>query len=676
MKNAARLLALSFLFLSRSGSAGAGAGDSSSAFHPTFPLLDARGANVLDSSGPVSATRTCGACHDALFIETHGAHAGARPGSEAERGTNRPARPWDEGSDFLGRWNPITYRMHTPGADEPIDLSLPDWIRMYGRRHVGGGPAFRDRNGALLEERPSAGPNDPEASWSDPNSNRREPWDWRASGGVEMNCLLCHLADPDNESRAASLERGEFRWATTATLARTGLVTRSSDGWRWNRAGFDRDGKANPERMRVQDPADANCGFCHGLVHGDPDVPLLLHGCSPEYWSTLTTGQIVSGQRLSDSGLNLDGKQGLTRSWDVHAERVVRCVDCHHSANNPIHGAVKGGPTPAHLRFDARRLSMGEYLELPSHELARTYSSDDGVGSACASCHDPEATHGWLPYWRRHIEVLSCNACHAPRLYAPARRVIDWTVLTPERKPRTACRGVESEADDPLSLVRGFEPVLLPRETGEGRRVLYPYNLVASFYWLAGEPGRPVALDRLAAAYFDANGYRAEVLAALDRDSDGSLSDRELVLDDDAKVATVRDLLVASGVMDPRIGSDVEPFPISHAITTAEWSTKECRSCHGEGSRLAEPVLLAEIAPGGVLPAFVSGGDVRPAGEIVRGEDGSVLFVPETEEMSVYVLGHDRSRLANRIGILGMRPVLLRIIAHGGLRTRTATSSQ
>ncbi len=39
-----------------------------SPLHPVFPLLDASGANVVDSGAPISTLMTCGSCHDANFI--------------------------------------------------------------------------------------------------------------------------------------------------------------------------------------------------------------------------------------------------------------------------------------------------------------------------------------------------------------------------------------------------------------------------------------------------------------------------------------------------------------------------------------------------------------------------------------------------------------------------------
>jgi hypothetical protein len=65
--------------------------------HPTFPLLDAAGDNVLASGAPVSTMETCGACHDTAFIAGHSFHADAglsqvgAGGESAMPGTPAPA---------------------------------------------------------------------------------------------------------------------------------------------------------------------------------------------------------------------------------------------------------------------------------------------------------------------------------------------------------------------------------------------------------------------------------------------------------------------------------------------------------------------------------------------------------------------------------------------------------
>ena len=36
--------------------------------HPTFPLLDAAGKNVVETGNPVSTMQTCGGCHDTAAV--------------------------------------------------------------------------------------------------------------------------------------------------------------------------------------------------------------------------------------------------------------------------------------------------------------------------------------------------------------------------------------------------------------------------------------------------------------------------------------------------------------------------------------------------------------------------------------------------------------------------------
>src|SRR5690606_3470290 len=156
-----------------------------SRLHPTFPLLDNNGANVLESGNPVSTMNTCGTCHDTEFIAGHSLHTDI--GFSSVEG---------EGVSWYGSWNPITYA--SPG------LTIDEWVKSVGGRHVGGGPA----DGA----------------------------------GVEMNCFLCHMDDADNDARITSLEAGQFTWASTATLNQTDIVQPEGDSWIYNESAFNSNG--------------------------------------------------------------------------------------------------------------------------------------------------------------------------------------------------------------------------------------------------------------------------------------------------------------------------------------------------------------------------------------------------------------------------------------------------
>src|SRR5574341_11238 len=128
---------------------------------------------------------------------------------------------------------------------------------------------------------------------------------------------------PNNDARLAAIQRGDFGWVSTATLVNTGIVERSSqgtNGYYYNPAAFDTDGELKSDFVTIQDPSNANCAQCHGIVHSDKS-PLTLTGCSLDNPQTSTTGQVISSQKISESGMNLADKSTLNRAWDIHTER-------------------------------------------------------------------------------------------------------------------------------------------------------------------------------------------------------------------------------------------------------------------------------------------------------------------------------------------------------------------
>ena len=60
---------------------------------------------------------------------------------------------------------------------------------------------------------------------------------------------------------------------------------------------------------------------------------------------TQREGAIVAPQRMADSFLNLEGKDGLASPWDVHAAKLVDCVACHYAPQRPdARGRQAGTP--------------------------------------------------------------------------------------------------------------------------------------------------------------------------------------------------------------------------------------------------------------------------------------------------------------------------------------------
>ncbi len=643
-----------------------------SPMHPVFALLDADGQNVLQSGRPLSTMQTCGQCHDTDYIAGHSFHADVGLSELTAPGGTDSGRPWDFGAGLFGKWNPLTYRYLSPAGDERLDLTTPEWLMTVGRRHVGGGPAVASREGQPLESLPPT-PGDPETSIVDPQSGQAAAWDWAESGTVEMNCFLCHLPRPDNAARVEALSSGRFAWADTATLAATGIVTDTSGTWQWNAQAFDSEGRLLPQYVTVRAPSNENCAQCHGVVHTDARQPLVLDGCDTANWNTATTGQVISPQKINAGGMNIAGKDALARSWDVHAERGLKCTECHFSLNNPAYAYERDDTRPAHLLFDPRRLDIGEYLQKPSHQFARGQSAQNTVAPAlrgtmrrCESCHDAANTHGWLPYVQKHLDALACESCHIPQMYAPAVQTYDWTVLRPDAAPQSACRGEEADG-----LIDGFQPLLMPRADVDGNTALAPYNLVTAWYWVydnaQGGP-RPVPLADLKAAWLEGGSYAPAVLAAFDADGDGALSEQELRLDTPEKQALIASRLEARGLKNPRIRGEVQPYSINHDVAWGEWALKDCVACHGRNSRLSQPMKLADYAPAGVQPDFVQDANTIVSGDIVCSADGALYYRPQPDESGLYLFGHSHVPWVDWFGALAVLGALAGVTVHGGLR--------
>lgn len=645
-----------------------------SPLHPGFPFLDEDSVNVLESGKPVSTMNTCGECHDTAFIADHSYHVSVGLNDLSSPGTTVTERPWDVSPGVFGSWNSIEYRYLSPQGDSRIDLTTVDWIRLYGLRHVGGGPAMYGSNGQLLSDLPY-NPDSLETNTLNPETGLLERWNWKESGVVEMNCFLCHTPDPNNNARAAALQSGAFQWANTATLLGSTVISPKGDVYNWNPDAFLDNQEIDPEVLKIQDPTNQNCGLCHGLVHDEVEDPLVTLGCSPERWSTITTGQIISPQKMADSGMNLANKETLDRSWDVHAERLLNCVDCHYSINNPLYYQESEVTKPDHLLFDPRRVEIGEYLEKPLHQFARGSSAQSNLAPelkytmrTCESCHAVDVTHAWLPYLDSHLEALSCESCHIPQLYSSANMVHDWTVLLPDGSPRTECRGTEGDETTMSTLLVGYQPVLIPSPDKDGVMKLAPHNLITTWFWIYGDPPRPVPLQTLQEAYYENGGYHPGITLRFDQNGDGELTKDEMVIDTSAKEDFIRDRLVLQGLSNPRISAEIQPYSVNHDVASADWALDDCTDCHGDQSRITQPIMLASAAPGEVLPGFVSGTGRTLTGEVAVDEDGAVYYYPGPATENLYVFGHTNLAWLDWIGLGLFGAVLLGVITHGGLR--------
>ncbi|MBN1450444.1 MAG: cytochrome b/b6 domain-containing protein [Anaerolineales bacterium] len=645
-----------------------------SPIHPGYAMLDADGANVLESGRAASTMQTCGQCHDTEFIASHSYHADLGLGDY-----ETSAETWNASDGVFGEFDPLTYRYLSAKGDERLDLTTPDWLKSYGWRVPGGGPAVYSRSGQpLVSLSPDA--KNPEASVYDRETGSFQAWDWSQSGVIEMNCFLCHMTTPNDEMRIDAIERGDFGWANTATLAGTGIVERSSsgNGLVWNPAAFDEKGELKEEFVQLRDPTNENCAACHGEIHEDPITPLTLDACNPTQTQTATTGQVIASQKVSESGLNLSDKASLNRAWDIHAERALKCTDCHYSLNNPAHALDEKAANPVHLTYDPRKLEIGEYLEKPDHNFARGVSAQFRIAPElkstmrrCESCHDTNKAHAnWLPYNDRHMQVVACETCHIPEMHAPAYSTVDWTVVRPDGDARTECRGIEG-ANPITDLVTGYQPVLMQRtDIQDGKKLLAPYNMVTAFFWIYEDAHgnlRPVRKMDLEAAYLSVGGYAPDVLSAFDESGDGVLADTELVLNTEAKQSLITGKLESLGLKNVRIYGQVQPYSINHNVVDSSFATRDCTTCHHSDSRVTAPILLAESAPTGVTPEFATGANVAATGSLFN-ENGSLYYNPVNEKDRTYIFGHNRVPWIDWLGAFLFLGTLAGVAGHGTVR--------
>jgi thiosulfate reductase cytochrome b subunit/mono/diheme cytochrome c family protein len=434
---------------------------------------------------------------------------------------------------------------------------------------------------------------------------------------------------------------------------------------------FEPDGMLKRQWLRIAKPPAANCGTCHGLTT-PPEGPVAIprdyriaayplgSQTSEHHLLSRTEGSIYSAQEVSESLLNLAGRENLHFPWDVHARKVLQCTDCHYAPNNPQRLSSQSNPA-ALLRGEPRREKLSEYVQKPDHRL---------LTANCQTCHDPLKGHDFLPYPARHFEMVACQSCHVPRQFGPAEQMVDATLLDESGSPLVVYRGIEGEPANLNTVYSdGLAPPLLPiKESGKsGTTVrLTPINLVSRWYWVSGAGQEPITREILQQALMKNGQYRPELVAALDQNHDGKLARSELKLDTASKRQGVEELLVAAGVQNPTIRSEVKLHKISHGVAGRSQALSDCAACHGPDSRLKDRLLLASWAPGGQVPPWQ---DKGVAGNIETAANGTVVWKASGEvQGSLHLIGSPAKNWADRLGLLMLIGVVLGVTLHGGYR--------
>lgn len=455
-------------------------------------------------------------------------------------------------------------------------------------------------------------------------------------------------------------------------------------------------GKLNADpsqtHLSIQLPSNQNCAQCHGLIHTGtqaltvPDDYTAGTDYQPggKYYNiTQHTGAILSQQDLSASALNLKDKDKLDFAWDIHTRRQVDCIACHFTRNDPRYGGIIQ-TAQDHLIRDPRKIKAPhQYLKRPDHRLS---------SASCSSCHNPFAVHQNMPYEKRHMDVLDCQSCHVPRLYGPALKAEDRTVVTLEGKPAYQFRGIQSNSanasaakgstpDNSLNTayLSGYEPFLLPRLNGTNDYTVSPFNLVTRWNWKSAGTGQEVPFETLAKIYLETSEsggvrYAADILALLDTDKNNRLDAHELVLDSPERQQLIKEKLSAAGIADPVITGTIDAYKINHGVIKVKLMKRDCSTCHARHSRFGSVIPLTDRAPQGVMPEFAGNRQENRGqaknnpviGKILRTKSGGLEIRPD--EQIHYVFGHSRISSIDKTGFWIFILSLLFVLLHGGKR--------
>lgn len=520
--------------------------DSIAPYAHRITLYDEQGEVIdpEDDFAPVYSPKgTCGKCHAYDQISS-GWHFN---GSDPNRPAGRRAQAWIYTDWRTGTQIPIAER-DWKGAHKPGDIGLTAWdfTLMFGRHHTGGG----------ITETSVNADGEPKARWA-------------ISGGLEIDCMICHNADGnyDHNERVGQLERQNFRWAPLATSgfaavrgsAKTlrddydpmfGAMSPDQTGPRmfFDRARFDPDDRVF--FSMAKSPTSDRCLFCH---------------------------------------TNRNVGEGVAEPWqherDVHLAAGMSCSDCHgHGLDHALVRGYEGEAEDTGQPFRATLSCRGCHLGVQS--AAGDYEDAGGRFRA------PYPKHYGLP--TLHLTRLSCTACHSgPQ---PAEKALRLQTA----RAHGLGLSVKQRGDNIPPFIA--EPVFVREENGvfEPHRMIWP-----SFWGTLEEHGdcKPVPLaelERVAGKAFAKKTASSDEWTPLSEDT----VKEALRLLGTANKSEAKSVYVCGGLLysldddgtlvaQEHAAAEQYSWALAHEVRPAAKSlgAKGCTECHASGA----PIFYSRV---------------------------------------------------------------------------------
>ncbi len=454
--------------------------------HPAIPILDESGNHVLDSGAAYSAKTTCGTagCHDYEKI-THAYHfeMGRDEASDdfgEQRALGLVTSPgYYGGYACMGGNNP-DWLAKKDNADEAsfADKGSAGLVQRCDSCHSGGGWMEKDRHGNRYDEVDPTTVTALDGDYFNRGTDEQNmptttdvisQWDWKKSGVVEADCMMCHTdfsalqthegspEDDDGLSQFRTLrgkkliDAGYYRYAGTAMLENLNLnnsddaannktlvnfaknATTSSYGsydfeliladdlpvLEWNETAFDENGKTSIPMLKF--PNNDNCMMCHRTSNSRRG----FYGFGDEAIAEIDP---IDGTIVED--YQDDVHKGKTWTEPNGETRAIEtCNSCH--ARNYF------DPKFANVDLDADHnilkgnsdMDVRNDLDYNPNAKTCTYCHDTSPNKAIPSGHDsmlsahqelwkangdmagyPQSTLTRIT--QTHLDVITCQSCH------------------------------------------------------------------------------------------------------------------------------------------------------------------------------------------------------------------------------------------------------------------------
>jgi len=392
---------------------------------------------------PFSMRPTCGACHNYEIIST-GWHFNA---ADPNVLPGRPGQPWILVDSSIATQIPLSYRPWL-GTFKPEQLGITSFqfTGLFGRHMPGGGVGGIDSD--------------------DIDEIARQ----MVSGKLEINCLICHDADPayDPAEYASQIARQNFRWAATGACgfaSVSGSAARMPDTYEYTMP----DMLDDPELMLLR-----------------PTLTYRENAFDHKNQVFFDIVREVPNERcyFCHSNVNVD-KNGVEK-WaadeDVHLTSGMTCVDCHREGLE--HNTIRG------YEGEVSTNPLASNTSCKGCHLWQKSSSEPVAGRLGA----PVPEHLGIP--PIHFEKLTCTACHSGPW--PAQETYRG------KTSRAHALGTHNVNKSPDVLPHIFYPVFAKQQSGwqpqaklgDGPRI-GPHKLIWPAYWgtLKDKTVTPIALE-------------------------------------------------------------------------------------------------------------------------------------------------------------------------------------